>query len=99
MATVINRSRFSVTVARRPDLARTYPYNAEKKALAYVAKLRAHPCARTSQRSCATELLATTDHGHMNPCGTRRIARAKGFAPSDLGVGLCGLKHHNHALT
>ncbi len=41
MATVVNRSRFSVTVARRADLARTFPYNAEKKALAYVAKLRA----------------------------------------------------------
>jgi integrase len=41
MATVINRSRFSVTVARRPDLARTYPYNAEKKADTYVAQLTA----------------------------------------------------------
>lgn len=40
MATVVNRSRFTVTVARRPDLARTFPYSAEKKALAYAAELK-----------------------------------------------------------
>ncbi|MDO9467279.1 MAG: hypothetical protein Q7J36_08260 [Thiobacillus sp.] len=40
MATVVNRSRFTVTVARRPDLARTFPYTAEKKALAYAAELK-----------------------------------------------------------
>ncbi|MEW5966010.1 MAG: site-specific integrase [Pseudomonadota bacterium] len=40
MATVANRSRFSVTVARRPDLARTFPYSAEKKAHDYAAELK-----------------------------------------------------------
>jgi len=32
MATISNRSRFSVSVPRRPELARTFPYNAEKDA-------------------------------------------------------------------
>lgn len=41
MATVVNRSRFSVTVARRPDLARTFPYNAKAEREAYVKKLKA----------------------------------------------------------
>lgn len=40
MATVVNRSRFTVTVSRRPDLARTFPYTAEKKAIAYAAELK-----------------------------------------------------------
>ena len=31
MATVINRSRFSVSVPRHPDLARTFPYNAKNE--------------------------------------------------------------------
>lgn len=40
MATVVNRSRFRVTVARRTDLARTFPYTAENKAIAYAAELK-----------------------------------------------------------
>ncbi|MFH1818672.1 MAG: integrase [Pseudomonadota bacterium] len=41
MATVSNRSRFSVSVPKRPDLARTFPYTAENKAKTYLRQLKA----------------------------------------------------------
>lgn len=41
MATVINRSRFSVSVSKRPELTRTFPFTAENKAKAYATVLKA----------------------------------------------------------
>lgn len=40
MADFTNRSPFTVTVPRRPNLKRTFPHSREKAAKAYIAKLR-----------------------------------------------------------
>lgn len=42
MATIQNRSRITVTVKNRPDLTRSFSYNALDKVEAYVAELRGH---------------------------------------------------------
>lgn len=40
MATIQNRSRITVTVKNRPDVTRSFPYNALNKVEAYVKELR-----------------------------------------------------------
>lgn len=42
MATIQNRSRITVTVKNRPDVTRSFSYNALDKVEAYVAELRGH---------------------------------------------------------
>jgi hypothetical protein len=40
MATIMNRSKWTVSVKNREDLTRTFPFNESAKIRAYVAKLR-----------------------------------------------------------
>lgn len=52
MATFENRSRFTVAVTRRPELTRTFPFNHEQRARAYLEELRRAGYGIGTRRAC-----------------------------------------------
>jgi integrase len=68
MATIMNRSKWTVSVKNREDLARTFPYSASAEIRAYIAKLRTEERVEPNARQAEDTFLIRIRQKGYEPC-------------------------------